>query len=159
MIKYLFRKVNLCESAANGGQNPAPPATKNCLRSPALTSALRVHGTSPTCNKMKPNGNNKTAPQSKSNMNTPTIVICEKTCNPNTHSHPRCANVTSNRKLRDQRRTPRMRNRTLQSESAMETHKQCAENKNPGTRTCAACHAIACYINPRASLLSFMLPI
>ena len=94
MIKYLFRKVNLCESAASGGQNPAPPATKNCLRSPALTSALRVHGTSPTCNKMKPNGNNKTAPQSKSNMNTPTIVICAKNTAIRTHTRIRAARMS-----------------------------------------------------------------
>ena len=149
--------MNLQQTAA---RTPPPPATKNCLRSPALTSALRVHGTSPTCNKMKPNGNNKTAPQSKfQHEHSDNCHLRKKHCNPHAHSHPRCANVTSNRKLRDQRRTPRMRNRALQAESAMETHKQCAENKIPGTRMCAAWHVIACYINLRESLHSFMLPI
>ena len=160
MIKYLFRKVNLCESAANGGQNPALPRQQRTAyghpHSHLRCAFMARH----------PHATNETKWQQQ---NCPTIKIqhehsdkChlrKKQCNPHAHSHPRCANVTSNRKLRDQRRTPRMRNRALQAESAMETHKQCAENKIPGTRMCAAWHVIACYINLRESLHSFMLPI
>ena len=160
MIKYLFRKVNLCESAANGGQNPAPPGNKE------LPTVTRTHICAARSWHVTHMQQNETKWQQQ---NCPTIKIqhehsdnChlrKKHCNPHAHSHPRCANVTSNRKLRDQRRTPRMRNRALQAESAMETHKQCAENKIPGTRMCAAWHVIACYINLRESLHSFMLPI